>query len=86
MAQPVTHPGTTKRGVRFWLIFISLCVSLFLSALEFTGLSTALLTIINDLHGDNFVWVGSGYALASTALLPLSGGLAEVCAAIIYLT
>ncbi|KAH8102918.1 Mfs1.2 [Cristinia sonorae] len=71
---PTSHP----KGVRFWLIFLSLCVSLFLSALEFTGLSTALPTITNELHGNDFVWVGSGYALASTALLPLSGGLAEI--------
>ncbi|KAH8093072.1 Mfs1.2 [Cristinia sonorae] len=68
----------SRRGHRFWLIFVSICVCLFVSALEFTGLSTALPTIIADLHGNDFVWVGSGYALASTALLPLSGGLAEV--------
>lgn len=81
MASSTTQfiPATQKRrGLQFWLIFISVCVSLFLSALEFTGLSTALPTIINDLQGENFVWVGSGYSLASTALLPLSGGLAQV--------
>ncbi|KAH8102995.1 major facilitator superfamily domain-containing protein [Cristinia sonorae] len=39
--------------------------------------SAALPTIINELHGDDFVWVGSGYALASTAVLPLTGGLAQ---------
>ncbi|KAH8102988.1 Mfs1.2 [Cristinia sonorae] len=67
-----------RRDARFWLVFTSLCVSLLLSALDFTGLSIALPTIINELHGDNFVWVGSGYALASTAILPLSGGLAQI--------
>ncbi|KAH8101198.1 Mfs1.2 [Cristinia sonorae] len=72
------NDSQTKRDARFWLIFVSICVSLFLSALEFTGLSTALPTIINELHGDNFAWVGSGYALASTAVLPLSGGLAQI--------
>ncbi|KAH8102976.1 Mfs1.2 [Cristinia sonorae] len=73
-----TPPSRQKRDARFWLIFVSLCFSLFLSALEFTGLSAALPTIINELHGDDFVWVGSGYALASTAVLPLSGGLAQI--------
>lgn len=29
-----TSATTTKRGIRFWLIFLAICVSLFLSALE----------------------------------------------------
>ena len=33
---------------------------------------------VNDLHGTEFEWIGSAYALASTAFLPLSGGLAQV--------
>lgn len=45
-----------------------------------TAVSPALPTIIHDLNGDDFVWVASGYALASTALLPATGGMAEVCA------
>lgn len=43
-----------------------------------TGTSTALPTIVADLQGDDFVWVGSSYSLAATALLPASGGVAEV--------
>lgn len=43
-----------------------------------TAVSTALPTIIHDLHGKDFIWVASAYALASTALLPTSGGMAEV--------
>ncbi|THG95550.1 hypothetical protein EW026_g6125 [Hermanssonia centrifuga] len=45
---------------------------------ELTAVSTALPTIIHDLNGDDFVWVASAYALASTALLPASGGMAEI--------
>ena len=60
------------------MIFLSLCLAMFLSALEFSGVATALPVIINELHGDDFVWVGAAYALASTAFLPMSGGLAEV--------
>lgn len=100
MAQLQSKPPTShspKRDFRFWLIFASICVSLFLSALEFvrtvlrsenpslslylrlqTSVSTALPTIVHDLHGDDFVWVASAYALASTALLPMTGGVAEV--------
>ena len=44
-----------------------------------TAVSTALPTITKQLNGgDNFVWVGSAYALSSTAFLPLSGSLADI--------
>ncbi|KAJ7907895.1 major facilitator superfamily domain-containing protein [Mycena leptocephala] len=68
----------TRKGVTFWLIFASICISLFVSALELTTVSTALPTIAADLHLDAFVWVGTAYSLASTAFLPMSGGLAEI--------
>ncbi|KAI0337303.1 Mfs1.2 [Trametopsis cervina] len=60
------------------MVFLAICVSLFLSALEFTATSTALPTIVHDLKGVQFVWVSSAYALASTALLPASGGFAQI--------
>ena len=66
------------KGPRFWLMLIALCMALFLSALEFTAVATALPTITADLHGTDFVWVGSAYALASSAILPMTGGLAQV--------
>ncbi|KAJ6482238.1 major facilitator superfamily domain-containing protein [Mycena vulgaris] len=66
------------RDIRFWLIFVSLCVCGFIVALELGSISTALLTIVDELHGEQFIWVGSAYALAATALVPLSGGLAQV--------
>lgn len=74
----------TKQDAKFWLIFFSICASTFVSALDLTGLSTALPTIVLDLHGTDFVWVGSGYALAATALQPLCGGLAAVCQLFIF--
>ncbi|KAI0722370.1 Mfs1.2 [Cerioporus squamosus] len=67
-----------KKGVKFWMIFLSLCLAMFLSAIELSAVSTALPSIIHDLHGDDFVWVGAAYSLASTAFLPMSGGLAEI--------
>jgi MFS family permease len=34
---------------------------------------------VNDLGGSSdFVWIGSAYTLASTALVPFTGGIAEV--------
>ena len=44
-----------------------------------TVVAIALPTIVQDLHGGGFVWVGTAYALAATALLPVSGAFAEVC-------
>lgn len=66
------------KGLRFWLVFISMLISLFVSALELTAVSTALPTIANALHADQFIWVGSAYAIAASAFIPLSGGVAEI--------
>ena len=86
----------SAKGFRFWMIFVAICVAMFMSALEFVSssgdfilspslitnrqvsISSALPTIVHDLHGQDFVWVASAYALASTALLPASGAMAEV--------
>lgn len=52
---------------------------MFLSAMDLTGVSIILPTLTQDLDGgDDFVWVGSAYSLASTAILPLTGGLADI--------
>ncbi|KAG8221194.1 MFS general substrate transporter [Butyriboletus roseoflavus] len=67
----------SKKDLQFWLIFASMCTCLFLSALELSSVSTALPTIAHELRASQFVWVGSAYALSSTAFLPVSGGLAQ---------
>ncbi|KAI0781950.1 iron permease [Abortiporus biennis] len=75
-SEPLSKKG---KGSAFWLSFVAVLVCIFLSALDLTGISTALPTITADLNGgDNYVWIGSAYALASTAILPLSGLLADV--------
>lgn len=66
------------KGAKFWVIFLTLNLSLFLSALEVSAISTSLPTIANALEAIDFVWIGSAYALAGTAFLPLCGGLAEI--------
>ena len=40
-----------------------------------TAISTALPTIVDHLHGTDFIWAGSAYTIASTAILPLIGNL-----------
>ncbi|KAJ7812093.1 MFS general substrate transporter [Mycena olivaceomarginata] len=73
-------PPHNRKGLTFWLIFLSICISLFVSALELTTVSTALPTVASSLRLSDsvFVWIGTTYSLASTAFLPLSGGLAEI--------
>nr|GAT44485.1 MFS general substrate transporter [Mycena chlorophos] len=67
-----------KHDYRFWGVIAAIMVAAFTSALDLTAVSTALPVITQELHGTQFVWVGSAYALSSTAFLPLSGGVAEV--------
>ncbi|CUA72529.1 hypothetical protein RSOLAG22IIIB_04926 [Rhizoctonia solani] len=76
--QTTMAPTSQKKDARFWLIFVALCASTFLSALELTSVSTALPTIVDALHGQEFAWIGSAYTLGSTAFMPMSGGLADI--------
>ena len=67
------------KGASFWLSYVAVVVSIFLSAMDLTAVSTALPTITKDLNGnENFVWVGAAYALASAAILPFTGRLADI--------
>lgn len=76
---PIAELEQPSKGSFFWLSFIAVVTSIFLSALDLTAVATALPTITSDLNGgDDFSWVGSAYALSSTAFLPLSGALADV--------
>ncbi|KAH7925397.1 iron permease [Leucogyrophana mollusca] len=69
------HP----RDWRFWLIFLALCASTFLSALDLASIGTALPSIVHDLDGtESFAWVSAAYTLACTSILPLSGKLADI--------
>ncbi|KAJ7658792.1 iron permease [Mycena polygramma] len=64
----------------FWMSFVAMMASTFLSALDLTAVGTALPTIAKELHdikGD-YIWIGSAYALSSTAFISLNGNLADV--------
>jgi MFS family permease len=73
-----TPPARKGRGTRFWLILVALGCALCLVSIELTGVSTALPAITAALHADDFIWISSAYALASTAILPMSGNIAEI--------
>ncbi|GAA5882957.1 hypothetical protein JCM8547_006237, partial [Rhodosporidiobolus lusitaniae] len=59
-----------KKSLRFWLIFAAIMAATFLSALDLTAVSTALPQIANDFDTADYSWVGTAYALTSTALIP----------------
>ncbi|MCC3151728.1 MDR family MFS transporter [Hymenobacter sp. BT770] len=77
------------------LTFAGVLLAMFLGSLDQTIVSTALPRIVADLHGlDRFTWVATAYLVASTALVPIYGKLAdmysrrkiEVTAVLIFLT
>ncbi|KAF8989898.1 Mfs1.2 [Cyathus striatus] len=72
-----TAPKIEKKDLRFWMIMIVLNVSFFLAVLETSIISTPLPTIIHELNGNAYVWVGSAYNIAATAFMPITGGLSE---------
>ncbi|KAJ7165706.1 iron permease [Mycena crocata] len=68
-----------RKSRAFWMSFLAIMVATFLSALDQTAVGTALPTIaaaLNDTNG-NYIWIGSAYAMSSTAFIPLSGSLAN---------
>ncbi|KAJ7641547.1 major facilitator superfamily domain-containing protein [Roridomyces roridus] len=70
--------STIPRDWKFWCIILSLAICLVLTAMELSAVGTALPVIVQDLKGDQFVWVGSAYTLGCTALIPFCGGLAQI--------
>ncbi|MGO9396073.1 MAG: MFS transporter, partial [Desulfobaccales bacterium] len=64
-AAPPVIEKITKR--RLWLILGALLLGMLLAALDQTIVSTALPTIVGDLHGgSHLAWVVTAYLLAST--------------------
>src|SRR6266481_560637 len=65
-------PGVAKK--RVLLVFIGLMVTELLASLDSTIFTTALPTIVGELHGvDQQQWVLTAYLLTSTIVLPIYG-------------
>jgi EmrB/QacA subfamily drug resistance transporter len=62
------------------IIIFSLCVALFLAALDVTIVTTALPSISQHFHANasDYTWVGSAYLLANAASVPLWGKLSDI--------
>jgi EmrB/QacA subfamily drug resistance transporter len=70
-------PELSKRRVR--IIIGALMLGMFLAALDQTVVSTALPTIVGDLHGgSHLTWVITAYLLSSTVSTPLWGKLGDL--------
>ncbi len=61
------------------LVVTALVLGLFMAAMEFTVVSTAMPTVIGDLGGIQlYSWVFTAYMLASTVTVPIFGKLADL--------
>jgi len=79
------RPDTEQKYMthrQIMVIFSGLMLALLLAALDQTIVSTALLTIVNDLDKANgsaeMPWVVTAYLLSSTAVAPIYGKLADL--------
>ncbi|KAI0388905.1 MFS general substrate transporter [Xylariaceae sp. FL0594] len=75
IAQPAT-----KKDIRFWGIFASLCLLSFISALDVSIITTALPKVTAEIGGGNggdFVWIADCFIVTSAVLQPLWGQVAD---------
>ncbi|KAI0416971.1 MFS general substrate transporter [Xylaria grammica] len=78
-ARPTPTETKTSKGWRFWLIFVCLALTAFLSALEGSIVSTALPSIARALNAsEDYIWVVNVYYLTSAAVQPIYGQLADL--------
>lgn len=72
------HEGKSEgRGVM--LVFAGLLIAMLLASLDQTIFSTALPTIVGELHGvEHMVWITTAYILASTIVMPVYGKLGDL--------
>jgi EmrB/QacA subfamily drug resistance transporter len=77
-AAPTESAGLPSRR-NILLVFAGLMVTMLLASLDQTIFSTALPTIVGQLHGvDQMLWVTTAYILASTITLPVYGKLGDL--------
>src|SRR6476661_6387026 len=77
--QAVPAPGRPEEKQHIVLLFVGLMLSMLLASLNQTVLSTALPTIVGELHGVNdMLWVITAFILASTVTMPIYGKLGDL--------
>ncbi len=80
MTDTLATPGSLRLPKRqLYLVIGALMLGMFLAALDQTVVSTALPTIVGDLHGgSHLTWVVTAYLLSSTVSTPLWGKLGDL--------
>ncbi|KAI9683048.1 MAG: hypothetical protein M1822_006241 [Bathelium mastoideum] len=79
MEETNKNDASQARGWQFWTIFPGLCLTSVLTALDSTILSTALPTIVGELHSaSSYVWTINAYTLTFTAAQPFYGQFANL--------
>ncbi|KAI0681778.1 hypothetical protein BC835DRAFT_1531376 [Cytidiella melzeri] len=73
-----TEFSRATRSFSFWMIIAACFTADFIAAFDLSVVSTALPTIVQDLGGNDFKWIGSAFALAGSAIVPLCGGLVSI--------
>ena len=79
-SSPASAPLVATENKRnILLVFAGLMVAMLLASLDQMIFSTALPTIVGELHGvDHMLWVTTAYLLASTIMLPIYGKLGDL--------
>jgi len=68
-----------SHSLRFWGVFVALCLLSFISALDVAIITTALPTIIKNIGGETqYVWIANSFVLASSVPQPLFGQLSNI--------
>lgn len=81
MAQNSRALQTTNQiiGQRRWWALATVMLTMFFASMDQTVVSTAIPTIVSDLHGLNlYSWLFSAYMMASAVTVPIYGKLSDV--------
>lgn len=79
MAQAALQTTNQITGQRKWWAFATVLLTMFFSSMDQTVVSTAMPTIIGDLHGLNlYAWVFTAYMMGSSVTIPIYGKLSDV--------
>lgn len=79
MAQSAVQTTNQITGQRKWWALATVLLTMFFSSMDQTVVSTAMPTIIGDLHGFNlYAWVFTAYMMTSSVTIPIYGKLSDV--------
>ncbi|RAH69242.1 MFS general substrate transporter [Aspergillus aculeatinus CBS 121060] len=68
-----------KHPISFWLVFLSLCLLSFVSALDGAIISTALPKVTAALGGEtDYIWIANSFTIAQTVVQPFVAQLCDI--------